>query len=542
MARIIPPQTKVAQKSTQKISNKNFTFNPSELSIGKTLNPTFDNGISGLNGYGSLVKGPPLADLALPNPQPTITDVLEEWGGTGTIIVGGILSNVDYNPDLTGTQRVLLYDEMRKGDATVRAALLAVKLPILSANWYIKPYAADNKADPTPQDKEIADFIEQQLFSTMIITWNDWLRQCMLYLDYGSMMFEKVFQMLPDGKIGWKKFAPRLTQTIYRWRMPDNATEGITQILPTGGIRGIPKWKLLPFVNEQEGEDYEGISIMRGAYQPWYFKQSMYRIDAIATERQGLGIPYVKVPPGASEQDRAKVDELLRNLRANEQANIQVPVGWEIGFMDMHGGTSQIKDASKMILHYDRQISKSVLAQFIELGGQSTGSFALSANQSELFLLSLQSHAKKIRETLNNDAIKELVDLNFQVQPDKYPTLEFSRIGTVDFEKLSMALFRLAQGGLITASPELEKYLAEAMSLPEPIQDTANEGDSPTEEELPVPAKVQKMQKPVQVYSKEQMIHIENKYASELNEIKDSIGYDVRELKREIEDIIRTKK
>lgn len=486
----------------------------------KNLNPTFN------------MKGPPLADIAIPPKKPTMTDIMQEWGGTGTIIVGGILSNVDYNPELTGTQRVQIYDEMRKGDATVRAALLAVKLPILAANWYIKPFDENDS-----KSKQIADDIEKKLFNTMTISWNDWLRHCMNYLDYGSMLFEKVFQVMPDGSIGWKKFAPRLTKTIYRWRMPDNVTEGITQILPTGGLRGIPVWKLLAFINEQEGEDYEGISILRSAYQPWYFKTSLYKIDAIATERQGMGIPYVKIPPNASDVDRRAIDDLMRNLRANEMANVQVPAGWEIGFLDTHG--INIKTAKDMILHHDRQISKSVLAQFLELGGTAQGSFALSANQSELFLLSLQAHAKKIRDVLN-PAIKELCDLNYQIQPDQYPTLEFSRIGTVDFEKLSMALFRLAQGGLITASPELEKYLAQAMSLPEPAEDTAQDDETPDEQALPVPQKVQKMQKPVQVYSKE-MVTIENRYASEFQQLKEELGYDVREMRRQIEDVIKTK-
>lgn len=493
----------------------NFTFNPT----------TWDNGIN-------LVKGPPVADLALPPKQPTVQDVLQEWGGTGTIIVGGILSSQDYNPELSGVQRVDVYDQMRKGDATVRAALQAVKLPIMAANWYMKSFKNGNS-----KHDQIKDFVEDNRLN-MDLTWTDWMRHCLNYLDYGSMAFEKVYQMGDDGKIHWQKFAPRLSKTIYRWRMPDNVTTGITQILPTGGIRGIPSWKLLMFINEQEGENYEGLSLLRFAYTPWYFKNALYKISAIAAERQGVGIPYVKIPPNANEQDRAKVDELLANMRANEMAHVEIPVGWEIGFLDTHG--SALKNMKDDILHHDRQISKSVLAQFLELGGTANGSFALSANQSELFLLSLKAIATKIQEVINNSAIKELVDLNFKIPPKQYPKLEFGRIGTVDFEKFSIALFRLAQGGLISASPELEEYIHNVMDLPEAVQESQNEGEDPETNTLPVPQKVQKVEKPVQVYSKE-MDRMEHKYASELQDIRKQIGYDVRELRREVEAIIQGK-
>lgn len=407
----------------------------------------------------SVNKGEPQSNVALDPKKPSDKDILTEFGGTGTIIVGGILSSTDYNLDLSGTQRVDIYDQMRKGDATVRAALLAVKLPILSAQWYIEPASEDDK------DKEIADWIEDQLMNKMELSWTDWLRQALLFLDYGSMVFEKVYKITEDGKIGIEKLAPRLTKTIYRWRMLDNKTKGITQILPTGGMREIPEWKLLMLVNEQEGENYEGISILRSCYKSWYMKDAYYKIDGIATERQGLGIPYVKIPPNATDQDRAKVDELMRNLRTNEQANIQIPVGWEVGFLDMKAG--QIKQSKDMILHHDRQITKSVLAQFIELGGtNAAGAKAVADPMMDLFLSSELATSRKIKEQVNECVIKDLVNLNFGEQ-EKYPRLSHGEITNIDIDKLSTALSQLSGVNMITATPKIEQYLRQAMKLPD---------------------------------------------------------------------------
>ena len=231
-------------------------------------------------------------------------------------------------------------------------------------------------------------------------------------------------------------------------------------------------------------------------------KDSIYKIDAIAHERQGLGIPYVKIPSNATTEDEAKAEEIVKNIRANEQAYIKMSEGWEFGFIDMKAGT--IRNPQATILHHDRQIVKNVLAQFLELGASgATGSYALSEDQSRLFLLSLQAVASHIAEVINKYAIPRLVDLNFQVED--YPKLEFSKIGQVDFEALTSAIQRMSQVGLITPDSKLESYLREVMDLPEldeeeqaekellstiddemsSIQSEEDESETPQQEEQP---------------------------------------------------------
>jgi hypothetical protein len=96
--------------------------------------------------------------------------ITQEIGQTGTYIVGGYLADHDYNAELTGWTRVGKYDQMRKGDATVRASLLAVNLPILSADWYIEPASEDAK------DVEVADFVKKELLEGKL-SWSAKLRE-----------------------------------------------------------------------------------------------------------------------------------------------------------------------------------------------------------------------------------------------------------------------------------------------------------------------------------------------------------------------------
>jgi hypothetical protein len=382
----------------------------------------------------------------------------KEIGGSGTIIVGGMISGHDYNTDLTGTQGIKVYDQMRLGDATVRATLLVVKLPVISASWNVQPASEDAR------DVEIAEFVEDNLMHRMNRPWPDLLRELMLYLDYGRMVFEKVYELSEDGKIRLAKLGPRMPGTIQKWET-EGGQPGITQWLPTGGFRSIPREKLVLFVNEQEGDNYEGISLLRPAYKHWYYKDGLYKVEAMSVERQGLGIPKVKIPSNATKADEAKAEELARNLRANEEAFVTLKgESWEVEILDMKGGS--VKDAQPAIQHHDLMISKSILAQFINLAGNATGSYSLSQNDSEYLLMCLQAVGWYISDVFDHDVIRELVDLNY-AGVEKYPLLQFSKIGKVDIGPLAAALKTLKDAKLITPDPNLERDLRAKMDLPE---------------------------------------------------------------------------
>lgn len=409
----------------------------------------------------------------------SITEV--EIGGTGTLIVSGILSQADYNPDLTGWKRIEIYDQMRKGDATVRLGLAAIKTPLVSAGWYIKPGKDGN------EDDQYVKFIDEELFHNPNFSFTQFLRQALMMCDYGSAFFEKVWRKRVDGKTGWKKFAQRLPKTIWRYTLQDGITPGITQVLPTGGGNiEIPQWKLLSFINELEGSNYEGISLLRAAYKHWYYKETYYKIDAIASERQGMGVPIINVPPQANPKDKAKAKEVARNMRVNERAYIDLPIGFSISYLDTHA--KELKEVKEMVMHHDRQILKAFLAHFLDMGsGASKGTASLSDDQSELFLVSLKYIAKLFSEQMNF-AIKELIDMNFTgLKPTEYPTLEVGGIGQVDFALLAQSMQQFVAAGIIIPDMQLEKYIRQTMDLPEAMEADKTDPEDQTKRKVGFP-------------------------------------------------------
>lgn len=389
--------------------------------------------------------------------KPKKTTSTNEVGGTGTLIFNGFISDKEYRSDLKGQAGLKKYDEMRRSDATVRATLQYIILPILRANWFVEPADTDD-----PQSIEIAEFVENELFHKMEVSWTEFLREALLHLVFGHYAFEKVFALREDGSIGWKKFAPRLPETIQRWS--NNGVFGIEQQLPEGKTVFIPGTKLLVFVNEKEGDNYLGISILRSAFKHFYIKDVVYKVDAMAIERQGLGIPVITTPPNATPEDESLAEDIVANIRANEKSFARIKEGWILEFMDSKG--TSVKDAMPTVMHHDRQIAKNILAQFMEIGaGSNAGGYSQSQDQSKIFLLSEESVATYIAEILNKDAVRELVDLNYNVE--EYPTLKYSKISQEDSNMMSQAIQRFAQSGVLTPTPSTEDHIRDIMGLPE---------------------------------------------------------------------------
>ncbi len=392
-----------------------------------------------------------------------ITKPSAELGASGTDIFAGIITE-EYNSELSDIAGIKIYDKMRKSDGTVRAAMSVTQLPIRRASWIIKTASEDDK------DIEVRDFVDRALFDEMSITWDDFLRQALLMLPFGVMTFEKVFAIRELDKkkyIIWKKFAPRLPKSITLWETKEGKA-GIQQLTSNGHSASIPIEKLLIFVNEIEGENWWGTSLLRASYKHWYIKSNLERIDSVAHERQGLGVPFVKLPDSHTAADITKAKAILKNLRANDQGYLLEPDGLAVEFKDMKANTT--RDPHKSIAYHNREIVLSVLAQFLDLGSNGSGSRALSEDHTNLFLQSLEAIANNIKNVINKYAIKELVDLNFD-NVEVYPELDYAGISRTDAEKLSTAYQRFAQSGGIRPIESDDQHIRGLLGLPERTDD-----------------------------------------------------------------------
>jgi hypothetical protein len=180
-------------------------------------------------------------------------------------IFNGIISDEEYNRNLTGRQALNIWDEMRRSDASVGVSLRAVKLPIKSSKFFTTPASDDDL------DVEISDLVKWNLFER--IKWKMVLGEILTHLEFGFCVMEMVVEPeLVGGK--WRlvltKLAFRKPTTIEAWQCQDG-TPGITQRLSNGKAVSIPLEKLVVFTNEQEGDNYEGRSMNRPGFDAAIF-------------------------------------------------------------------------------------------------------------------------------------------------------------------------------------------------------------------------------------------------------------------------------
>lgn len=403
--------------------------------------------------------------------QSSVRGLSNEIGAPGVENFSGYITE-DYNQTLQGSKAIEQYQQMRLGDAQVHAILEAIKLPLRSANWHINS-----------TNDEYREFIEDCL-DDLYIPFKDNIREALNFLDFGFYYFEKIYKMRDDGRIGWAKFAPRLPTAHQKWETEKgkgsgkNKNEGVTQQLPnldytrpdlTNMQPQIPMDKLLLFINQKEGNNWDGWSVLRTAWKHWFYKDMMYKIEGISAERYGVGVPIIRMPSGAGTAERNKAIEWAKNLKSADTSYLVLPGGkdeWDADILIPKGDT-KATNIQEIIKHHNRMITINVLAQFLDLGSDSTGSFALSRDQSDFFLLSLKAVGEYMC-TIYNDAIKQLMNYNYgDIDEKEMPTMEVSDIAQVDYKEFSESLKTLSDAGLVDQDEELKDYIRELWKLPE---------------------------------------------------------------------------
>jgi hypothetical protein len=379
-----------------------------------------------------------------------------ELGTTGRTNYGSIFKE-DYNVELRGVLGLQVYDRMRKSDGQQRGTLRLLKTPILGARWYMEP------ASPDEQDIKIAKFVWDNFTKWMSVSWPQLLQECLLHLEFGWYAFEKVWDLkMVEGeqRAYLRKLAVRHPLDYDHWEYDRHGgPKGCSFYGDDARSKFIPMRKLICFTNEKEAGNMEGFSILRSAYKHWYYKENLYKIDAIQKERHGIGVPVIKLPPGFSAEDKRLADEMGRNLRTNEKAHVVLPPNWDILMLKMEGNPV---DALESADHHDLMVARNILAQFLN---QERNDGSAIKEAGELFTKSTKFIADQVRDVFNKWVIPELVDYNWDVE--EYPELRVRRIGeTVDWRTISFALRNFIGAGVVVPDEKLEMWVRDEMDLP----------------------------------------------------------------------------
>jgi hypothetical protein len=418
---------------------------------------------------------------------------LSEMGASGLKHAAGVVDE-EFLPALRGRKAIQVYREMSMNDPTVGSLLFTINQLLRAVTWRVE--APDN----TPDSTKASDFIESCM-DDMSHTWDDMISDILTDLVYGWSWHEVVYKKrigpwekdpkkkskYDDGLIGWRKIPIRAQETWQRWMFDaDGGIKGMVQLAPPMYQSVlIPIEKSLLFRFSTVKNNPEGQSMLRNSYRPWFFKKRLEEFEAIGVERDLAGMPVAKVPVEYMEaaqkspnSDKAKVyasfKKLVSNVRRDEHEGIVLPAMYDkdtkqplFEFELMSAGGSRQFDTSGIIQRYEQRILMTVLADFIMVGHEGTGSYALHVDKTGIFRAALNSIAQSIADVFNRHAIPRLFELNAW-KMDELPKIVPNNVDPPDLTQL--AGFMTSMGGLGMEwfpDPELEKFLRETAHLPE---------------------------------------------------------------------------
>lgn len=417
-------------------------------------------------------------------------------GETGLRRSGGYITE-DFLPQLNGTRAAAVFKEMSLNDPIAGAAIYAITALVRQVEWSVIP------ADDSGKSKKGKQFLEE-VINDMRVPWSDLMSEVVTMFVYGYAPFEIIYKfrrgpksgakdgsLYSDGKLGIDRLSLRAQDTIHRWDMSEDGDDiyGFEQMTVTRGTLLVPMSRCLLFRTTKEKNNPEGRSILRNAYRPWLFKNRMEEIEAIGAERDLAGLPVIKLPSELLNHQNdpekmtalAQYKQLITQIKRDTQEGVVLPsdrdehghLYYELELLTT-GGQRQF-DTNKIIDRYDLRISMSMLADFLFLGQQRVGSFALSSDKTNLFSSALGAFLRTIKDTLNTDLIPKLWRLNGL--PDKnMPKLAHGDIETPDLTQMAQFIFSMARSGApLFPDADLENRLRGFANLP-PRPITAGEG------------------------------------------------------------------
>jgi len=415
-----------------------------------------------------------------------VRKISPELGTTGLKHSAGIVLEEDTPKLKDFNLRMKYYKEMRESDPVVGAILFALVMQARRAIWTVDSYSEN------PKDKQAAEFIEKNI-SNLKHSWEDFLIEALEFIPYGFSLFEIIYELV-EGKVLWKKFAPRAQCTVDRWEFEDNGDlAGFWQVdfyskNPANEVF-IPLDKLLLFRSTSIKGNPEGSAALRNAFRSYYIKKKLEIVEAIGLERDLAGYPVLSVPEDMfDETEESKkllsyAENLITRIRKDEQMGVIKSTEWELELLSASG--SKGSEMNVVIERYDTRIAQSLLADIILLGHRAMGSYALAEMKSQMFTQALSSFLDSIKDTINNHAIPKILQLNGYHDLEEYPKLSHGPVQQIDFLRLANVLFRYVDKDIVVPDDDLEKFLRHELGLPKANKDTARK-----EEVLPQDSRI----------------------------------------------------
>lgn len=399
----------------------------------------------------------------------------------------------DVNPELTGSQKFRVYDEMSKTDPAIKSLLQFEMLPVRAATWTIEPRPPDSLSEPDAVARAIRDGANAQFGvededGWLDLSWKELLTQGMREtLTMGPCFEEYIWGDLrtwrdADGDehllrpLDQVALRPaRLVGKVERRNglivSMEQELSGTKPIPGPGSPRGS---KLSYLCFERDGHRWDGVSMLRAAWGPWTIKKALLIAAGIGWDRFASGLPVVYHPDNPADEDLAR--RIGRSIRQHERANVHFPTSgpsqgggrpdseW---FLELVNGASTLADPTPLLKFLSDEIATVGMQQFARQGLGETGARATSETQIDPFFLGVQELADYMRRERSRQLLRRWVEVNFGTEAaERYtPILRVSKIRARNVAVMAQAISLLAGAGLTFTDVDTQNDIRDELGL-----------------------------------------------------------------------------
>lgn len=354
--------------------------------------------------------------------------------------------------DLNPSEFTLDIYEKMLTDGQVRAASELISLAATSKGFTV---TGDDE-----ETRKYAEFILEN-FESIQGNLEDNIKEIMTALTYGYSCTEKVFEY-DKGAVKLRKLKTLNPHQVSVKTDKFGDILWVEQVIGSKTIK-IPRNKILWYAFDKRFGNQYGNSNLRPIYKHWITKDRLYRFANIAYERYGTPLLVGTVQDA---NDVGKMKGILQ--RINSMSSLSISGGDKIEAIQMTNA-----DFIGYIEHHDRKIMESMLVPPTLLGlsrGQS-GSYALSSNQFDVFMIRLESIQRNVKALIEEEIIRPLVDLNFP-NVKRYPSFQFKPLADKDTEKLAKVFDTMINANVVAPS---EDWIREELGMPAASEETKRE-------------------------------------------------------------------
>ena len=332
-----------------------------------------------------------------------------------------MITGKKYNPDDIS---INTYKLMRK-DAQIQMGLKVIKLPIKAMKWWV-----------VCRDEDIKAFVQFSLQRT----WKSMLNAILNALDFGWSACEKVWEV-QDIEVARKENGKEIIAykgqavLLKKLKDPDPLTVSI-KTDKNGDFNGfyqdrgdainvtVPAEKAFVFTNEKEFGNLYGKSLLRYAYDYWYWATLMYQFLNRYFERRGTPPVKARAPGGRTNLSNGTVLDNLRLAQKAGQSLTESSVVALPSSTDEHGKYKwdleylEDKQRANMFLSYIEHLNSMKLrALFVPermlVQDSSMGARSVSETHLDVFLMGLEGLIQDILDHFNKYLIPQIVKYNF---------------------------------------------------------------------------------------------------------------------------------